>query len=151
MATTETDLLERDPVLLSLIDTFSKTLPPPVERPTRKRDRGWSHPFSLAGFPRFQLRERFHIDGLSDLLIWIARVRESRYWDSRFVELRYAMTASELGYVASEEARCRRRLRNLAEAHLRADLHMLECGLSSSSTRQITLLDERGRVRGSGA
>ena len=128
---------------------MAKTLPRPVAPPKATRDRAWPQRFSLAGFSRFQLRERFHID--RDLLIWIVRARESEYRDSRLVELRYAMTISALGYVESEEARCLRRLRNLAEAHLRADLHMLECGLGSSSKGQITLLDERGRVRGSGA
>ena len=146
MATTETDLLENDPVLLSLIKTFSRSLPAPSRSLRTELNDDWSRPFALAGFRRFELRERYQIDEFTNTLVWLVRVKDRERPRPKTVELRYAMNVAELGYVSSDTLRCQRRLRILAEAHLRAHLHMLECGLVLSTSNEITFLDDRGRA-----
>ena len=147
MATTETDLLESDPVLLSLIHAFSRSPAGEVRPKRRRREWAWSHPFTLDGFPDFLLQEHYELDPSNDVLVWVVRARGSGLLDAKPVELRYGMKASELGDIENERARCQWRLRKLAEAHLRAHLHMVQCRFSPPSDSETTFLDLRGRIR----
>ncbi len=141
MDTTETDLIEGDPALLDLIHTFTESSASDVSEKKML-------PFSLTGFPEFALSARYELQP-GELLVWVVRAKKKTGRRAHAVELRYGIEAPFLGDVDAERARCEWRLRKLAEAHLRAHLHMLKFELGVPSTGRVTLLDARGRLRDS--
>jgi len=143
MATTETDLMKGDPALLDLIGEFAEGLSPAGDRASRRM-----LPFSLSGFSEFTLSARCDLESSGDLLVWVVRAVQEKDADrARPVELRYGVDTSSLGDVRKDRARCEWRLRKLAEAHLRAHLHVMRFGLEAPATGGVTLLDEKGRLR----
>jgi hypothetical protein len=142
MSSSEIDL-GNDGSLAELISAFTETS---AER-RRREGAAWA-PFSLTGFDAAQLRARFVYDPDTDSLIWEVQANVSEDgWKP--ILLRYAMTARELGDVWSDRGRCEVRLSKFAEAHLRADLHLVCNGYVPVTSARLTRIDRKGWVQDS--
>ncbi len=136
MSSSEIDL-GNDETLSQLISAFVQN------HGERRRDEETWAPLSLTGFEHAQLSARFEHDPETDSLIWNV---EADVGDGgrRPISLRYAMGARELGDVRSDRSRCEVRLSKFAEAHLRADLHLVCHGYVPVASNRLTRIDRKG-------
>lgn len=133
----EIDLETADPSLIDLISSFVDS--------RESADASTSYqPITLGGFTDVELRGRFEHQADSRLLVWVVTAVLFDRRDLGPVALRYAMTADELGDVWTDRARCELRLSTYAEAHLRADLHLIRQGYVPVAVSGVTRIDRRG-------
>ena len=145
MSTRETDLRDTDQSLLGMIDLFAEELGAkkhPIDEATGSR----GVPFSLAGYADFLLAGRCELTSGDKELAWIVQAESMTNARTKPVEFRYLVDSKAIGDVYRDRARCEWRLKKLAEAHLRAHLHMLKFDLSSFSVESTFHLDAKGRL-----
>jgi hypothetical protein len=105
-------------------------------------------PFSLSGFADVELRGRFEHQPDARLFVWVVKALVRDRVELGTVVMRYAMSAEELGDVWTDLPRCEMRLGKYAEAHLRADLHLLRQGYFPVAASGLTRIDRRGWAEG---